>query len=96
MAKRTKTMVETIREGRRSTRKPKKPRTSTINETIATASQGFKPKKKATKTRTMVQTIKEGSEAKPARKAPKSKKPAKTKKVSKRPAAKKGGRKSKK
>lgn len=39
--------------------RPRKPRTSTINETIATANQGFKPKKKATKTKTMVQTIKD-------------------------------------
>ena len=93
MAKRTKTMAATLKDAKKMLKKPKKQRTSTINETVATAGQGFKPKKKATKTRTMVATLKEAS-AGPVKKA---KKPArkaapKTKKVAKKN-AKKGAKK---
>lgn len=96
MVKRTSTMQATIKDAKRMTRKPKKARTSTINETIATADQGFKPKKRATKTRTMVQTIKDAQKPKPAAKPRKAKKATKTKKVNKKAAPKKGSKKGKK
>ena len=96
MVKRTSTMVATLKDAKRIVRKPKKPRTSTIDETIATASQGFKQKKKATKTRTMVQTIKDAEAPKAQKKPRKAKKPVKTKKVAKKGTQKKGGKKSKK
>lgn len=93
MVKRTSTIQATIKDAKSMTRKPRKARTSTINETIATSAQGFKPKKKPTKTRTMVQTIKEGNKPKPAKKPKNTKKGGKTKKVAKKPAGKKGGKK---
>ena len=92
MVKRTSTIQATIKDAKKMTRKPRKARTSTINETIATSAQGFKPKKKPTRTRTMVQTIAEGSKPKPAKKPKSTKKGGKTKKVTKKP-AKRGGKK---
>ena len=50
MAKRTSTIQATIKDAQKLVKKQKKPRTSTIDETVATAAQGFKAKKKATKT----------------------------------------------
>lgn len=58
MVKRTSTIQATIRDSKKIVGKQKKARTSTISETIATAHQGIKPKKKATKTRTMAETLK--------------------------------------
>lgn len=52
MAKRTSTMQATIKDAQKIVKKAKKPRTSTIDETVATANQGIKPLKKATKTKT--------------------------------------------
>ena len=95
MVKRTSTIQATIKDAKKMTRKPRKTRTSTINETIATSDQGFKKKRKPTKTRTMVQTINEGNKPKSAAKPKKAKKAGKTKKVAKKP-AKKGGKKGKK
>lgn len=51
-------MQATIRDSQKIVKKQKKPRTSTISETLATAHQGIKPKKKPTKTRTMAETLK--------------------------------------
>lgn len=59
IAKRTTTIQATIRDAQKIVKKQKKPRTSTISETIATSTQGFKPKKKPTATRTMLATIAE-------------------------------------
>jgi len=53
MARRTRTIAETIKAGKQLLNKNKKPRTSTIDATLATATAGFKVQKKATKTRTM-------------------------------------------
>lgn len=53
MAKKTRTMAATLKDAKKLLGKNKKPRTSTIDLTIATADAGFKAKKKATKTRTM-------------------------------------------
>lgn len=61
MVKKTKTMAATIKEGRQHLNKGKKPRTSTIDQTLATAQSGFKTQKKATKTKTMVETLKAAS-----------------------------------
>lgn len=70
MAKRTKTMTATLKAAKKILGGPK--RTSTMAATIATASAGFKEKKKATKTRTMAETLKAAAPA-----------PKKTKKVTK-------------
>ena len=53
MARRTKTMAETLKASKKILSKNKKPRTSTIDATLAAASAGFKVHKKPTKTRTM-------------------------------------------
>jgi hypothetical protein len=74
MAKKTKTMAATLKEAKKLLNKNKKPRTSTIDQTLATAGAGFKTQKKATKTRTMAETLKAAS---PAPAAPKTKKVAK-------------------
>ena len=79
MAKRTKTMTATLKDAKKILGKNKKPRTSTIDQTIAASTAGFKAKKKPTKTRSMAETLKAASSAPPASK--------KTKKV-----AKKGGK----
>ena len=72
MAKKTRTMAATLKAARKIVGSKK--RTSTMKETIATASDGFKAKKKATKTRTMAETLKAAAPAKSkkvAKKAPK-------------------------
>ncbi len=84
MAKRTRTMAETLKVAKKILNKNKKPRTSTIDATIASASAGFKAKKKPTKTRTMAETLQAASAG-----APKTKKVAKA-------AAKKQGKKASK
>ena len=85
MAKRTSTMAATLKDAKKILGKNKKARTSTIDQTIATASTGFKQKKKATKTRTMAETLKAAS---PVAAAPKTKKVAKkqAKKIAKKQA----------
>ena len=88
MVKRTSTIQATIKDAQKLVKKQKKPRTSTIDETVATASQGFKAKKKATKTKTMVQTLKDA--------APKAKVAKKTKKVAKKANKKAGAKKANK
>ena len=85
MVKKTRTMVATIIEGKKHLNKNKKPRTSTIDQTIASSKSGFKTQKKATKTRTMVETLKAASAL------PKTKKVAK--KATKGKKGKKGGKK---
>lgn len=57
MAKRTKTMTATLKEAKKMIRKPKKARTSTIDQTVADANKGLKRQKKVTKTKTMVATL---------------------------------------
>ncbi|CAM6002386.1 unnamed protein product [Sphagnum balticum] len=79
MVKKTRTIVATIKEAKKII--GKKPRTSTIDATLASAASGFKQKKKPTKTRTIVETIKEAS--------------AKTKNVAKLPKKGKAARKAK-
>ena len=54
MAKKTQTITATLKEAKKFLNKSKKPRTSTIDQTLATANAGFKAKKKPTKTRTIV------------------------------------------
>jgi tRNA C32,U32 (ribose-2'-O)-methylase TrmJ len=86
-------MQATIKDAQKIVKKAKKPRTSTIDETVATANQGIKPLKKATKTKTMAQTLKDAqaSNATPVkRKAAK-----KTKKVTKKAVKKAGAQKQK-
>lgn len=87
MAKRTSTMAATLKDAKKILGKNKKARTSTIDQTIATASAGFKQKKKATKTKTMAETLKAAS---PVAAAPKTKKVAKkqAKKIAKKQAKK--------
>ena len=89
MGKRTSTIQATLKDAKdqKLVKAQKKARTSTIAETVATAAQGFKKKAKATKTRTMAETLKD---AKASSQSPvKNKGPKKTKKVAKKPAAKK-------
>jgi hypothetical protein len=47
-------MQATLIDSKSFLKKDKKPRTSTIDQTIASASSGFKAKKKSLKTKTMV------------------------------------------
>ena len=68
-------------------------------ETIATASAGFKTKRKPTKTKTMVQTLKEAQPTKPAKTkkvAKKAPKKARNTKPAKKAVAKKNAKKGKK
>lgn len=57
MAKRTNTMVATIKEAKKIIKKPKKARSSTIDQTVADAGKAMKKQKKVTKTKTMVATL---------------------------------------
>lgn len=57
MVKRTSTIQLTIKDSKKLFNKLRRQRTSTIDETIATSTQGFKPKQKPTKTRTMIDLI---------------------------------------
>lgn len=87
MGKRTTTIQATLQDAvaQKIVPKPKKARTSTIAETVATSGQGFKKKAKPTKTKTMAETLKDAAKAvTPVKKAA----PKKTKKVSKKPAKK--------
>ena len=61
MIKKTRTMVATVKEGKKFTQKPKAARTSTIQQTIAAKDAGFKKLKKSRKTKTIAETIKEGT-----------------------------------
>lgn len=71
MAKKSRTMVATIKDAKKILGKGKKARTSTIDQTISSAAAGFKAKKKATKTRTMAETLKSASAAPKAKKVAK-------------------------
>jgi tRNA C32,U32 (ribose-2'-O)-methylase TrmJ len=94
MVKRTSTIQATIKDAQKIVKKPKKPRTSTIDETVATANQGIKPLKKATKTKTMAQTLKDAqaSNATPVKQKPAKKSKKVAKKATKKAAPKKSGK----
>lgn len=93
MVKRTTTIQATLKDAKKIVKKDKKPRTSTIDETVATAAQGFKKQKKATKTKTMVATLNDAQASQAV--APKQQAAKKNKKVAKKAAkgkANKGGK----
>lgn len=94
MGKRTTTIQATLKDAtdQKLVQKPKKARTSTIAETVATSGQGFKKKAKPTKTRTMAETLKDAQTPTPV----KSKTPKKTKRVSKKGSKSTGAKKAKK
>ena len=50
-------MAATLKDAKKIIKKAKKPRTSTIDQTVAEAGKALKRQKKVTKTRTMVATL---------------------------------------
>jgi len=80
MVKRTRTMAATVKEGRKFTAKPKAPRTSTIEATIAAKNDGFKNKKRVAK---KAKRAPAKAKAAPKRAASKAKPAQKTKPVKK-------------
>ena len=94
MAKKTRTMAATLKAGKKFVGSKK--RTSTIDATLATASAGFKAKKKATKTRTMAATLKDAAPPKSKKVAKKAPKRVQKKKAAKAPAKKSNKRAAKK
>ena len=88
MVRKTRTMVATVKEGKKFAHKNKAARTSTIAQTIAAKDAGCKKQSKSRKTKTMAETLKSAAPpktkkvAKKAHKKPKAAKKAKPAKKS--------------
>ena len=88
-------MAATLKDAKKIIKKAKKPRTSTIDQTVAEAGKALKRQKKVTKTKSMAATLKDaGVKAPKAARAARKANKAKPKKVAK--PAKKNAKKGKK